>query len=52
MSEREAELIVKRFEKWDLKQAKHDFIARMERKLLKREKSSHYYFEGRGGRGN
>ena len=39
MSEYEAEVIVKRFEKWDMKQAKHDFIAKMERKMLKREKS-------------
>ncbi len=39
MSESEAELILKKFEKWDLKQAKHDFIARMERKMLRREKT-------------
>jgi hypothetical protein len=39
MSEIEAELITKRYEKWDQKQAKHEFIARMERKLLKREKA-------------
>ena len=41
MSEYEAELIVKRLEKWDLKQAKRDFIARMERKMHKREKAFH-----------
>ncbi len=39
MSESEAELIAKRFEKWDQKQAKHDFIERMERKMFKRDKS-------------
>ena len=38
MSEIEAELIIKRFEKWDQKHAKQDFIARMERKILKRDK--------------
>ncbi|MGH7234227.1 MAG: hypothetical protein ACREF7_02165 [Candidatus Saccharimonadales bacterium] len=43
MSEIEAELIIKRFEKWDLKQAKHDFIARMERKMLRRERNFHPY---------
>ena len=39
MSESEAELIVKQFEKWDQKQAKHDFIERMERKMFKRDKT-------------
>lgn len=39
MSESEAELIAKQFEKWDQKQAKHDFIERMERKLFRRDKS-------------
>ena len=43
MSESEAELILKRFEKWDRKRAKHDFIAKMERKLLRREKSFRNY---------
>ncbi len=41
MSEREAELITKRFEKWDQKQAKHDFISKMERKMFRREKIFH-----------
>jgi hypothetical protein len=38
MSETEAELITKQFEKWDQKQAKHDFIERMERKMFRRGK--------------
>lgn len=43
MSEYEAELILKRFEKWDLKKAKLAFIDRMERKMLNREKSFRNY---------
>lgn len=39
MSESEAELITKRFEKRWEKQAKHDFIERMERKMFRREKA-------------
>ena len=46
MSEYEVELILKRFEKWDQKQAKHDFIAKMERKMLKRERSFRQYQTG------
>lgn len=43
MSESEAELIAKQFEKWDQKQAKHDFLERMERKMFKRDRYSHSY---------
>lgn len=42
MSEIEAEIILKQIEKWDQKHAKHDFIARMERKLFKRDKVFRY----------
>ena len=42
MSETEAELIAKQFEKWDQKQAKHNFIARMERKMYRRDKGFRY----------
>lgn len=38
MSENEAELITKQYEKWDQKHAKHDFIERMERKMFKRDR--------------
>jgi len=38
MSENEAELITKQFEKWDQKQAKHEFIERMEKKMFRRDK--------------
>ena len=42
MSENDAEIILKQFEKWDQKHAKHDFIERMERKMFKRDKSFSY----------
>ena len=42
MSDNEAELITKQFEKWDEKQAKHAFIERMERKMFKRERVIHH----------
>ncbi len=42
MSESEAELITKQFEKWDQRRAKHDFIERMERKMFKKERSIHH----------
>ena len=42
MSEIEAEIIAKQFEKWDQKQAKHNFIARMERKMYRRDKGFRY----------
>jgi hypothetical protein len=38
MSSEEAEAMMEQFEKWDTKQAKHDFISRMERKLSRRER--------------
>ncbi len=41
MSESEAELITKQFEKWDQRRAKHDFIERMERKMFRKEHSIH-----------
>ena len=40
MSSEEAEALMEEFEKWDAKQAKHDFISRMERKLSRKEHSS------------
>lgn len=40
MSENEAELITKQFEKWDQKQARHDFIERMERKMFRKDRLS------------
>ena len=30
--------LMNEFEKWDAKQAKHDFITRMERKLYRKER--------------
>ena len=38
MSTEEAEAMMNEFEKWDAKQAKHDFISRMERKLYRKER--------------
>jgi len=38
MSNEEAEAMMERFEKWDAKHAKHDFISRMERKLSRKER--------------
>lgn len=38
MSTEEAEDLMERFEYWDAKQAKQDFIHRMERKLGRKEK--------------
>jgi len=40
MSSEEAEALMEEFERWDAKQAKHDFISRMERKLSRKERSS------------
>ena len=37
MSNDDAEALMNEFEKWDAKQAKHDFITRMERKLYRKE---------------
>ena len=42
MSEHEAESLMEQIEKWDAKQAKHDFIARMERKLHRKERAGRY----------
>lgn len=39
MSESEEEALMERIEKWDAKQAKHDFLARMERKLHRKERA-------------
>jgi hypothetical protein len=41
MSETEAEEVAQKFEYWDAKHAKHDFIARMERKLRRKEQRSY-----------
>jgi len=38
MSNDEAEALMNNFERWDAKQAKHDFIIRMERKLYRKER--------------
>lgn len=38
MSSEEAEDLMERFEKWDSKQAKHNFIHRMERKLVRKQR--------------
>jgi len=38
MSNEEAEALMEQFEKWDAKHAKHDFIRRMERKLVRKER--------------
>lgn len=40
MSNDEAEALMDRFEKWDAKHAKHDFISRMERKLNRKERQN------------
>ena len=40
MSNEEAEALMDRFEKWDTKHAKQDFIHRMERKLSRKEQGS------------
>jgi hypothetical protein len=39
MSNEQAEEIMGQFDKWDQKHAKHEFIARMERKLHRKERS-------------
>lgn len=41
MSNEEAEALMNEFEKWDAKQAKHNFIARMEHKLYRKERMGH-----------
>lgn len=38
MSEYEEDKFLERIEKWDAKHAKHDFLARMERKLNHKER--------------
>ena len=38
MSNEEAEALMSEFERWDAKQAKHNFITRMERKLYRKER--------------
>lgn len=40
MSNEEAEALMNEFERWDAKQAKHNFISRMERKLYRKERAS------------
>jgi hypothetical protein len=40
MSNEEAESMMARYDKWDTKSAKHDFISRMERKLHRKERST------------
>lgn len=37
MSQEDAEELLDRFEKWDAKNARHNFITRMERKLYRKE---------------
>ena len=43
MSETEAEFIIKQFEKWDQKKAKHNFLAKMERKLFRRSGAKRHH---------
>jgi len=38
MSNEEAETLMNHFDRWDAKQAKHDFITRMEHKLYRKER--------------
>jgi hypothetical protein len=38
MSSEEAEALMNRFERWDAKHAKHNFIRRMEHKLARKER--------------
>jgi len=37
MSNEDVEQLMDRFEKWDAKSARHNFITRMERKLYRKE---------------
>lgn len=37
MSDEEVEAMMDRFERWDSKRARHDFISKMERKLNRKE---------------
>ena len=39
MSDDDAENLMDTFDKWDTKNAKHDFLSRMERKLSRKERS-------------
>jgi hypothetical protein len=39
MSDEEAEALIERIERWDVKHAKHDFIRKMERKIARKERS-------------
>ena len=38
MSNEEADALMNRFERWDAKEAKHNFITRMEHKLYRKER--------------
>lgn len=38
MSNEEADDLMNQFEKWDVKNAKHNFITRMEHKLYRKER--------------
>ena len=38
MSNDEAEALMEEFDKWDSRQAKHNFITRMEHKLYRKER--------------
>jgi len=38
MSNEEAEVLMSKFDKWDTKHAKHEFLHRMERKLSRKER--------------
>jgi hypothetical protein len=42
MSETEAEQVTQKYEYWDAKHAKRDFISRMERKLHRKEQQTRY----------
>jgi len=40
MSNEDIDELMEQFEKWDTKNAKHNFITRMERKLYRKERNS------------
>lgn len=43
MSNEEAEKLMETFEKWDTKNARRNFISKMERKIHRKERRGHYH---------
>lgn len=41
MSNEEADRLMEDFEKWDIKNAKHDFLEKMQRKYMRKERSGY-----------